>query len=172
MGFSKTPAEMVSKIARSVEATTTGNKGALADVSHTAERVMDGSIAEMTGGKMLMRNAPNERKPRVMSAKAGRVQGTVVAECIVGPKGPVPLIENGARPHPIGEGRGAAGGGWTGSGSEVLVIPDEDVVRWGPFIHPGTAGRGQWKRARDGLPRVLGPAMLTNAAQRALRPFR
>ena len=173
MGTSRSVPEFVGKITKSAEAVRAGNSPALTELSRTAERVMDGSISSMTGGRMVARNAPTEGHPRRMSAKAGGVSGTDIATCIVGPKGPVALIENPVPPHEIGSGKKSRGkkGGFTGSGSELLTIPNEDVVLYGPFAHPGTAGKHRWVAARETLPRILGPQMLENSARRALAPF-
>ena len=173
MGVSRNVPEFLGKLSQAVDGITSGNPAALRDVTGTAVRVMDGSIASMTGGRMVARNAPTEGRPRVMSARAGVVSGVAVATAIVGPKGPVPIVENAMPPHAIGLGRKSRGkaGGWTGNGSEVLTIPQEDEVRFGPFAHPGTAGKHRWVAARETLPSVLAPALFEGVARRALGPF-
>ena len=134
MGTSKTTAELSGKLAKMATATARIPTKTERPNADTAERVMGGAVRRM---------APRGR----LSGAGASVGATGVprgnGRVEVVPAGPVWLVENNTARHAIG------------AEGEVLRIGGAFVT--GPVPHPGTVGKGEWARARDGseLPRAV-----------------
>lgn len=131
MGTSSTAAEFAGKLAKMTDGVARLPQETAKKNAATAEKVLGAAVNSMSGDGRLSR------------ANGGRGAAVGVSTTILGgrvnvsPKGPVGLVENPTVPHTIG-----------GTGSRLRL-----GTRWvtGPVQHPGTRGKGQWARAREGL---------------------
>lgn len=165
MGISKTTAEFSGKLAKMATSAAKIPADTARHHIKTAERVMGSAVTNMAPSGRLSR--VRSGKGATVGAKAFHKGGGIVG---VAPRGPVWLVENPTEPHLIGAGRGRTttrGGrsfvqglskSYNLDAGEPLNIPTgTDSWATGPVIHPGTRGKGQWARARDGaeLPREI-----------------
>lgn len=115
----------------------------------------------VVGGDGRMSNSGRGR----LTARVLRHGDTAVVEAT--PRGPWQWITTGTDPHPIGAGRRSRGtGGAVSRGRRqrrVLYLSNGRVVA-APVNHPGTAGRGTWRRVES-----AGPDLLVDAGRVELR---
>jgi hypothetical protein len=156
VGTSATSAEFVGKIRRASR-----NLGQLPlecarQNQRTAEGALGAAVTQMSGDGVLSRVGRRGAPVGVTARVVGPGRVAVI------PKGPVWLVENGTASHLIGAGRGrdravrgrakVKGLGrfydLGGEGRPMWIGPGE--FRMGPFIHPGTSGKGRWRQTRDG----------------------
>ncbi len=129
MGTSRTPAEFSQKLARMTDGVAKLPRELERPNATTAERVIGQAVSNMSGGDNRLSRA---------GGVGVNATPTGTGKVNVDPRGPVHLVENPTKRHSIGT-----------AGAPLRV-----GGRWvtGPVPHPGTKGKGQWKRARSQLP--------------------
>jgi hypothetical protein len=114
------------------------------------------------GGDLRMSNV-GRRGARLRAVDTVRTSGTVTTGKVVGlPVGLWSLVTDGAAPHMIRRRRGGKRRAQRG----VLLVDGRPVT--GPVRHPGTSGKGTWRRVRRRAERDV-PRAYAKAVREVLR---
>ena len=171
----------------------TGLEVAMRNAVKLSEGQLNAAIASMSGGDMMLSNYPRPgRGHRRMEAKGGLRTGAGVGEAVIGPRGPVVIVENDTNAHMIGFGRRSKAqsrimgfnnvfSGYSkskvtkaygGSARSRKRLKIGGNVVMAPVRHPGTSGKDRWKQTRDGPLRAQLPGVLRLPIVRgAMRPW-
>lgn len=180
----------------------TGISVALREAVQVSEGQLNAAIGTMSGGDGMLSNYPRpNRGHRRMEAKGGVTASSGGGEAKIGPRGPVPIVENDTNAHLIGFGKASKAGsriaGFTNTdlagrsgnifsgyskskvtkayggsaNSRKRLVIGGNVVM-APVRHPGTKGKDRWKQTRDGPLRAALPRIMRfPIVKGALRAF-